>query len=66
MNIQDITQSTEIATEMALVELESSAKFLDESRVNPIAYRSMRSNINDIKNARDRLTTLLEQIEGVA
>lgn len=66
MSIEDITQSTEIATEMALVGLENSAKFLNESRENPVAYRSMRSNVGDIKQVRDRLNELLEQIEGVA
>lgn len=65
-SFEDKTQSAEIATEMAIVGVLNATRSLDECRDDPIAYRTMRANAADIKDARDRLNDLLQQIGKVA
>lgn len=65
-SFEDPTNSTEVATEMAIVGVMNAARSLDEYRDDPDAYRTMRNNAADIKAARDRLSDLLQQIGRIA
>jgi hypothetical protein len=63
--LEDHTQSTEVTTEMAIVELFGATKTIDEMRRSNEGRHAIIGNLNDIELVRDRLSRIVDDVRGV-
>lgn len=65
-NLDDPSDSMEVAVDQRLIGLFSATKFLDEKRKEPDARHYISENLDDIELVRDRLSRILDDVRGVS